>query len=262
MTMRHRRQRHASTIQGARSIAVNGMRRYDDAPRRHRSDGQWPAVSGDHSGLSGSASTRDSTTFIDAALANTQLLQRKLAGLNNADLRRRLPPAPRRGNRQQDPGRRPGGAGRPGPVRLPLRQPQPAQPEDDCVYGSGESGSLVLRAGGNLNIYGSINDGFAPPPAVRGRQRLGAAAGCATSTAATIVVPGNGVTLAEGTPFPAGSHAQLRPADQGPDGRRRHPFAGGRDLGPGRGTAGGHGIGGGRARCRGQPVVRRRYAAR
>ncbi|KAG1533240.1 hypothetical protein G6F50_015937 [Rhizopus delemar] len=30
--------------------------------------------------------------------------------------------------------------------------------------GFGEPGVLVLRAGGNLNVYGSINDGFAPPP--------------------------------------------------------------------------------------------------
>ncbi|PSD25455.1 hypothetical protein C7E18_21495, partial [Stenotrophomonas maltophilia] len=26
------------------------------------------------------------------------------------------------------------------------------------------SASLVLRAEGNINVYGSINDGFAPPP--------------------------------------------------------------------------------------------------
>ncbi len=32
------------------------------------------------------------------------------------------------------------------------------------VYGSGEPGVLVLRAGGNLNIYGSITDGFGPAP--------------------------------------------------------------------------------------------------
>ena len=32
------------------------------------------------------------------------------------------------------------------------------------VYGSGEVGNLVIRAGGDLQIHGSINDGFAPPP--------------------------------------------------------------------------------------------------
>ena len=31
------------------------------------------------------------------------------------------------------------------------------------VYGSGEVGNLVIRAGGDLQIHGSINDGFAPP---------------------------------------------------------------------------------------------------
>jgi filamentous hemagglutinin family protein len=31
-------------------------------------------------------------------------------------------------------------------------------------YGSGEPGVLLIRAGGNLNVYGSITDGFAPPP--------------------------------------------------------------------------------------------------
>lgn len=30
-----------------------------------------------------------------------------------------------------------------------------------AAYGSGEAGALVLRAKGNLDVYGSINDGFA-----------------------------------------------------------------------------------------------------
>jgi hypothetical protein len=34
-----------------------------------------------------------------------------------------------------------------------------------AVYGSGEPGVLVLRAANNLNIYGSITDGFGLPPA-------------------------------------------------------------------------------------------------
>ncbi len=32
-----------------------------------------------------------------------------------------------------------------------------------AIYGSGEPGVLVIRAGGNLNVYGSITDGFAQP---------------------------------------------------------------------------------------------------
>ncbi len=35
---------------------------------------------------------------------------------------------------------------------------------NSAVAGSGEPGVLVVRAGGNLNIDGSISDGFAPPP--------------------------------------------------------------------------------------------------
>jgi filamentous hemagglutinin family protein len=34
---------------------------------------------------------------------------------------------------------------------------------DPAVYGSGEPGVLLIRAGGNLNVYGSITDGFAKP---------------------------------------------------------------------------------------------------
>src|SRR6201999_3968838 len=32
------------------------------------------------------------------------------------------------------------------------------------IYGSGEPGALVIRAGGNLDIVGSISDGFMPAP--------------------------------------------------------------------------------------------------
>jgi filamentous hemagglutinin family protein len=32
-----------------------------------------------------------------------------------------------------------------------------------AVYGSGEPGVLVIRAGGNLNVYGSVTDGFTQP---------------------------------------------------------------------------------------------------
>jgi filamentous hemagglutinin family protein len=38
----------------------------------------------------------------------------------------------------------------------------PNSPLIPNLYGSGEPGVLILRAGGDLNIYGSINDGFAP----------------------------------------------------------------------------------------------------
>jgi hypothetical protein len=37
-------------------------------------------------------------------------------------------------------------------------------------YGSGEPGVLEIRAASNLNIYGSITDGFAPPPSDAGTE--------------------------------------------------------------------------------------------
>lgn len=66
--------------------------------------------------------------------------------------------------------------------------------------GSGEVGASPLRAGGDLSIYGSINDGFAPPPSTQddigwkllpGRDINGS----------DVIVPGKGVTLADGTVF-------------------------------------------------------------
>ena len=66
------------------------------------------------------------------------------------------------------------------------------------------------RAGGNLNIYGSINDGFGPPPEspddagwqlVQGR--LGSQG--ITAFGGDLVVPIGGVKLEAGTMFPTGS---------------------------------------------------------
>jgi len=75
---------------------------------------------------------------------------------------------------------------------------------DANVYGSGESASLTLRAGGDLNIYGSITDGFAQPPASNDDKGWVLLPGI-DFAAGDIVVPGTGVTLADGTAFPAGS---------------------------------------------------------
>ena len=38
-----------------------------------------------------------------------------------------------------------------------------ADPSNPARRGMGEPGVLLIRAKGNLNVYGSINDGFAPP---------------------------------------------------------------------------------------------------
>lgn len=68
----------------------------------------------------------------------------------------------------------------------------------------------MLRAEGNINIHGSINDGFAPPPAnpdeagwelIEGRSSGGAN----TPFGGGLVVPVDGVQLQPGTEFPAGT---------------------------------------------------------
>src|SRR5690606_26010529 len=75
--------------------------------------------------------------------------------------------------------------------------------EKTAVYGSGEAGALAIRAGGDLNIYGSINDGFAPPPETPDDNGWVLLPGV-NPYGVDVIVPGAGVTLAQGTTFPAG----------------------------------------------------------
>ncbi|AZD15689.1 filamentous hemagglutinin family protein [Pseudomonas chlororaphis] len=195
------------SVLGARSISVNAIARYTDAR-----DGSTPAVDGrpyqviDQDYLN--AKHLDSQAFIDAALANGNLLNGKLAGLNNATYADalHLRPGVEILSKTAD-----GDLLVQGDLDLSgyryASLNRHTQKTD--VYGSGEPGSLVVRAGGNLNIYGSISDGFAPPEAgdpaertdgngwllIPGKQPFGA----------DLVVPGAGVELAEGTLYPAGS---------------------------------------------------------
>ncbi|HWH89706.1 MAG TPA: filamentous hemagglutinin family protein [Pseudomonas sp.] len=192
----------ALNIQGARSIGLNAMRRYTDA-----ADGTDAAASGRPYQVIDQAYLdrihADSTAFIDAALGNSQLLQGKLAGLNNAtyaDAFRVRPGVEIASNTADGDLVVQGDLDLSG-YRYASLNPHTAK---TAVYGSGESGSLLIRAGGNLDIYGSINDGFAPPPEtvddagwklVPGIQPFGG----------DLIVPGAGVTLAAGTLFPVGT---------------------------------------------------------
>ncbi|UXH77419.1 filamentous haemagglutinin family protein [Roseateles amylovorans] len=189
------------TIQGARSIAVYGKQVYQDAPF-----GTDPAASGrpyqviDQAYLDGKHA--ESAQFIDGALANTALLGTRLGGLNTADYRNalHLRPAVEVASATPD-----GDLIVRGDLDLSGQRYSGLNPNTPktAVYGSGEVGMLTLRAGGDLSIYGSINDGFAPPPETpddqgwiltQGVQRFGG----------DVVVPAAGVTLAEGTTYPAG----------------------------------------------------------
>ncbi|WP_422086126.1 filamentous haemagglutinin family protein [Variovorax sp.] len=191
-------------IDGARSIAVNAVWRYDDNdPLAVIKDG-LDSVSGrpyreitqaylDHK-------HEQSTLFMDAALANGALLHGKLAGLNNATYADALH-------------LRPG-------VEIVTAKDLVVQGDLDLsgyryaslnprtqktgVYGSGEAGSLVLRAAGNMDIYGSINDGFAPPPLTPEENGWALVSGVQPFDG-DLVLPIGGVRVAEGTAFPSGA---------------------------------------------------------
>ncbi|MHA3735382.1 filamentous hemagglutinin family protein [Pseudomonas sp. Eth.TT006] len=190
------------TIVGARSIGLNALRRYTDA-----ADGVDPAASGRPYQVIDQAYLDrihgDSELFINAALGNNDLLQRKLAGLNNANYAAafHLRPGVEIASKTAD-----GDLVVQGDLDLSGYRYASLNPDTrkTAVYGSGEAGSLVIRAGGNLDIYGSINDGFAPPgqtvddagwKLLPGVQPFGG----------DLIVPGAGVTLAEGTLFPVGA---------------------------------------------------------
>ena len=140
-------------IRGARSVAVNGFRRYDDAPAGQPAAGGRPNQIIDQAYLD--RIHDDSRAFMDAAWGNVDL-QGRLGGLKAQGGAFHLRPG------VEIVSATPGGdltvqgdldfAGyRYGPMADPSR------------IGSGEPGALVVRAGGNLNIYGSITDGFGRP---------------------------------------------------------------------------------------------------
>ncbi|MDD1136746.1 filamentous hemagglutinin family protein [Pseudomonas sp. TNT2022 ID233] len=191
------------TIQGARSIGLNGTRRYTDAR-----DGVDQAVSGRPYQVIDKVMLErihgDSETFINAALGNNDLLQRKLAGLNNATYADafHLRPGVEIASKTAD-----GDLVVEGDLDLSGYRYASLNPHtrlNPSVYGSGEAGSLVIRAGGNLDIYGSINDGFAPPPETKDDAGWKLIAGV-QPFGGDLIVPGSGVTLAEGTQFPVGA---------------------------------------------------------
>uniref|UniRef100_UPI001A9EDE0D filamentous haemagglutinin family protein n=1 Tax=unclassified Variovorax TaxID=663243 RepID=UPI001A9EDE0D len=191
-------------IAGARTIALNAVWRYDDTdPLATVKDGH-DAVSGrpyrEITQAYLNHKHEQSTKFMDAALANGALLNGRLAGLNNAAYADALH-------------LRPG-------VQIVTDKDLVVQGDLDLsgyryaslhprtpktgVYGSGEAGSLVLRAAGNLDVYGSINDGFAPPPLTPEENGWALVPGVQPYNG-DLVLPIGGVRLAEGTAFASGA---------------------------------------------------------
>lgn len=146
-------------INGAKSIAVNAFYQYDDA-----TPGTDLAVDGSSYQTIDQDYLRqkhqDSETFINKALANQALMQGKLAGLraysNEFHLRPGVEIVSRAdinpdGNLHVD-----------GDIDLSSFRYASVNPhsQKSSQYGSGEAGALVLRAAGDLAIFGSVTDGF------------------------------------------------------------------------------------------------------
>lgn len=190
-------------IQGAKTIAVNAFRSYDDAPLA-----DLPDVSGHRPQLITQdyldRIDTDSQAFVDAAFANAEL-GRRLSGLGRYHLR---PGVQIVSDRVNNPN---GDLTVDGDLDFSgYRYGPDANRGDPARRGFGEPGRLVIRAAGNLNIHGGINDGFAPPAAtpddsgwVLTEARKNG--GPYTPNGGDIVVPIDGVVLDTGTRFPAGS---------------------------------------------------------
>ena len=174
------------TIKGAQSIAVNGFWTYAPTDQygtivQDNGDTTPVATSGADKGFVGmNQIDANSTLFINAALGNTDLLGR-LGGLsaysNAFHLRPGIEidgspfhPTDTNGNPILDSNGQPvvinptGMLTVAGDIDLSGFRYNSLNPnfQKTGVYGSGEPGALVIRAGGNLDVVGSISDGFIP----------------------------------------------------------------------------------------------------
>ncbi len=162
-------------ITGAATVAVNAFETYQVTPETCKKSPC--SVSGNPVGLITQTSANnpngvnldsvnaDSTQFIASANTNQDLAGR-LAGLTPLSSAFHLRPGVDITSLAADPTEN---LTIQGDLNLAGYRYGPAgyrygQAIDTAVYGSGEPGVLVIRAGGNLNVYGSITDGFAPPP--------------------------------------------------------------------------------------------------
>lgn len=158
------------SISGAKTIAVNAFRTYDDAPLAAAPDvtGHKPQeitqayLDGfiDTNGTFVGGIDPHNTAFIDAARANSDLSAR-LARLGNARLRPGVEIISKVSADNPN-----GDLTITGDLDLSgYRYGPDANRSNPALRGFGEPGVLTIRAAGDLNIRGSINDGFAPPPA-------------------------------------------------------------------------------------------------
>ncbi|WMD18154.1 filamentous hemagglutinin family protein [Achromobacter seleniivolatilans] len=188
-------------IRGARSIAVNGVWIYTDATAgtETTADGK-PYQVIDQAYLK--RLHDESTDFIDNARANGNLINTKLAGLRAYGDALHLRPGVEIRSATPD-----GNLVVQGDLDLSgfrYASINPHTPLRPGVLGSGEVGNLVIRAGGDLQIHGSINDGFAPPPVVTQDLNGWRLLPGLDFTGADLITPHAGVVLTAGTAFPGG----------------------------------------------------------
>jgi filamentous hemagglutinin family protein len=193
----------ALNIAGARTINVNAFWQYKDAPAGTGKDADGRSYQSINQAYL-DEKHGDSQVFMANALANGNLMNNKLRGLRGDANAFHLRPgveivsATPGGDLHID-----------GDIDLSGHRYDGVNPlaRLSGVYGSGEAGALVLRAGGKLSVFGSITDGFdtsALPVTlddkgwqlVKGRLPWGG----------EVVVPQAGlVTLAEDTYFKSGT---------------------------------------------------------
>lgn len=211
----------AVDIQGAQSIALYAMQRYDDSDpalvQRWRHGGATPRL--DEGGQVDDESYREitqaylkakhdrSVVFIDAALGSAGLMQGKLAGLNNATYRDVFHLRPGVEINSADAlvvvGDLDLSGHRYASVNPNVRAYVANAVAGTPAYGGGEAGALIVRAEGGLDILGSINDGFAPPPATPDDNGWVLIPGVQPFNG-DVAVPIAGVQLADGTLYPKG----------------------------------------------------------
>ncbi|MDN2700292.1 filamentous hemagglutinin family protein [Janthinobacterium sp. SUN073] len=143
-------------IDGARAITVNGFWSYKDARAGTETtvDGRpYQIIDQDYL----DRKHDDSVAFMTGALANGGLMNGRLSGLRNYRDAFHLRPGVAILSATPD-----GDLHVDGDIDLSGYRYASVNPHtgQTAVHGSGEAGALVLRAGGKLNIFGSINDGF------------------------------------------------------------------------------------------------------
>ncbi len=191
-------------VEGARDIQLNGFRRYLDAPLATDDDVQGNRPTQVTQGWLDTVVDPDNRAWFDAALGNAGLQQRA-AALGTYRLRPGVEIVATAGADNTR-----GDLVVSGDIDLSgYRYGPQADRLDPARRGFGESAALVLRAEGDIHLYGSINDGFGPPPAnpdEAGWTLMPSASGDArTPYGADIIVPIGGIQLQAGTRFVAGT---------------------------------------------------------